>query len=167
MGLFSKPIKNLDDLFVHMLQDMYYAEQQASKNLPTLIEKAQSTALKQAFQKHLNDTDGQIKRLEQVFKLHGHAAKGVTCAAMDGIITETKEIISDCADPEVCDAAMIAAGQAVEHYEITRYGTMVAFAEELGRADCAALLKETLEEEKAADAVLSGIAESRVNRQAA
>ena len=86
MGLFTKPIKNLDDLFVHMLQDMYYAEQQAAKNLPMLIEKAQSTALKQAFQKHFSETDGQIKRLEQVFKLHGQAAKGVTCAAMDGII---------------------------------------------------------------------------------
>ena len=167
MGLFSKPIKTLDDLFVHTLQDIYYAEQQITKNLPTMISKATNPALKAAFQKHLGETEAQVKRLEEVFKMHGQPVKGVDCAAMDGILAEAKEIMSDCGDPEVLDAAMISAAQAVEHYEMTRYGTLVAFAKQLGRADCAKLLQQTLDEEKATDHALSGIAESRVNRAAA
>ena len=167
MGLFSKPIKSLDDLFVHTLQDIYYAEQQITKNLPTMIEKASSPELKNAFQKHLVETQGQIKRLEQVFEMHGQPVKGVTCAAMDGIISETKEIISDCSDTEVCDAAMISAAQAIEHYEMTRYGSLIAYAKQLGRDDCASVLAETLEEEKAADRALTELAEGRVNKMAA
>lgn len=167
MGLFSKPIKTLDDLFVHTLQDMYYAENQIVKNLPTMIAKASNSALKAAFQHHLTETEGHVKRLEQVFQMHGQPVKGVTCEATDGILDEAKEIIADCGDAEVCDAAMLSAAQAVEHYEITRYGTMIAFADQLGRHDCANVLKQTLEEEKAADRKLTDIAESQVNRKAA
>jgi ferritin-like metal-binding protein YciE len=167
MGIFSKPIKTLDDLFVHTLQDIYYAENQVTKNLPTMIEKASNPELKAAFQHHLTETHGQIKRLEQVFQMHGHAVKGVTCHAMDGILAEAKEIISDCGDVHVCDAAMLSAAQAVEHYEITRYGSLISYAQQLGRGDCANLLKQTLEEEKAADQKLSRLADTRVNKQAA
>jgi ferritin-like metal-binding protein YciE len=167
MGLFSTPIKSLDDLFVHTLQDIYYAEQQIAKNLPTMIDKASNPALKAAFQKHLGETKHQIERLEKVFEMHGQKVKGVTCAAMDGILSEAKEIISDCDDEQVRDAAMLSAAQAVEHYEITRYGSLAAYAEQLGRSDCASVLRETLEEEKATDKALTEIAASRVNRQAA
>ena len=167
MGLFSKPINSLDDLFVHMLQDIYYAENQIVKNLPTMAEKASNPQLKAAFQSHLDETRNQVTRLEQVFQMHGQPVKAVTCQAIDGILAEAKEVMSDCDDVQVNDAAMLAAAQAVEHYEITRYGTLIAFAEQLGRRDCAAVLSQTLAEEKAADHKLTGIAEGRVNRQAA
>ena len=167
MGLFSKPIKTLDDLFVHTLQDIYYAENQIAKALPTMIGKATDPQLKQAFEMHLGETKNQITRLEKVFQMHGQPVKGVTCQAIDGIIAEAQEIIGDVADKEVLDAAMLSSAQAVEHYEITRYGTLVAFAKQLGRNDCAAVLEENLAEEKATDKKLTGIAESRVNRKAA
>ena len=167
MGLFSKPIKTLDDLFVHTLQDIYYAENQIAKNLPTMIEKTTSTQLKQAFQTHLTETQGQIKRLEQVFEMHGQPVKAVTCAAMDGILAEAKEIISDVADPQVLDVALLASAQAVEHYEITRYGTLVALAKQLGRQDCASVLHQNLDEEKATDKKLTALAEGQVNQKAA
>ncbi len=167
MGLFSKPIKTLDDLFVHTLQDIYYAENQIVKNLPTMIGKAHNPALKSAFETHLTESQNQIKRLEQVFQMHGQPVKAVDCAAMDGILAETKEIMGDCDDPEVLDAAMISAAQAIEHYEITRYGSLVAYAKELGRHDCAAVLHQTLDEEKATDKKLTAIAEARVNKAAA
>ncbi len=167
MGLFSKPIKTLDDLFVHTLQDIYYAENQIVKNLPTMVEKASSPELKAAFAKHLTETQGHVKRLEQVFSMHDQPVKGVTCAAMDGILAEAKEVISDCGDPEVCDAAMLSSAQAVEHYEITRYGSLIAYAKQLGRNDCAQVLQQTLGEEKDTDQALSRIAESRVNKLAA
>ncbi len=109
MGLFSKPIKTLDDLFVHTLQDIYYAENQIAKNLPTMVEKASNPELKSAFQQHLTETQNQVKRLEQVFQMHGQPVKAVTCAAMDGILSEAKEIMGDCDDPQVRDAAMISA----------------------------------------------------------
>ena len=167
MGLFSSPIKTLDDLFVHMLQDIYYAEQQIVKNLPTMVEKATSGELKAAFSNHLAETKKQVTRLEQVFEMHGKPVKGVTCPAIDGILSETKEIISDCDDEAVRDAAMLSAAQAVEHYEIARYGALIAFATQLGRPDCANVLRQTLAEEKAADHKLTSIAESGVNRKAA
>jgi ferritin-like metal-binding protein YciE len=167
MGLLSKPIRTLDDLFAHTLQDIFYAENQIAKNLPNMIAKAGNAELKSAFQHHLQETHNHVKRLEQVFQLLGQQPKAVTCQAMDGILAEAKEIIGDCADAEVCDAAMLSAAQAVEHYEMTRYGTLIAFAEQLGHADCVRLLKETLDEEKAADAKLNGIARNRVNRLAA
>jgi ferritin-like metal-binding protein YciE len=167
MGLFSKDIKNMDDLFVHTLRDIYYAEKQIVKSLPDMIEKASDPQLKQGFQAHLRETENQIKRLEQVFKLHGQEAKGVDCPAIDGIIEEAEEIAGEVEDKNVLDAALIAAAQAVEHYEITRYGSLVAWATELGRNDCATLLKQNLDEEKATDKKLTAMAESKVNRKAA
>ena len=167
MGLFSKPIKTLDDLFVHTLQDIYYAENQIAKNLPTMVEKATASQLKQAFQTHLTETKTQIGRLEKVFEMHGQPVKAVTCAAMDGILAEAKEIISDVADPQVLDVALLASAQAVEHYEITRYGTLVALAKQLGHSDCAAVLQQNLDEEKATDKKLTALAEGQVNQKAA
>jgi ferritin-like metal-binding protein YciE len=167
MGIFSKSIKTMDDLFVHTLQDIYYAENQIVKALPTMIEKASDPQLKQAFQTHLAETQNQVKRVEEVFRMHGHEPKGATCPAIDGIIEEANDIIGDCNDKQVCDAAMLAAAQAVEHYEITRYGTLIAWAEELGKDAVAKLLTTTLNEEKAADKKLSGIAEKKVNLKAA
>jgi ferritin-like metal-binding protein YciE len=166
MGLFSKPIKTLDDLFVHTLQDIYYAENQIAQSLPKMIKKATDPQLKQGFQTHLGETQNQIKRLEQVFQMHGQPVKGVTCAAMDGILEEAEEVMGDIDDKEVLDAAMLSAAQAVEHYEITRYGTLIAFAKQLGRQDCAGVLQQILDEEKATDQKLTAIAESKVNRKA-
>lgn len=167
MGLFTTPIKTLDDLFTHTLQDIYYAEQQITKNLPVMASKAVNPELKVAFQTHLQETEGQIARLEKVFSMLGKERKGVTCAAMDGIIAEAKEIMSDCGDDLVRDAAMLSAAQAVEHYEITRYGTLIGFAEQLGHHDAAQVLRQTLQEEKNTDQKLTQIAETRVNRKAA
>lgn len=166
MGLLSKPIKNLDDLFVHTLQDVLYAEQKITKALPKMIAKVSDPQLQQAFESHLAETRNQINRLEQVFRMHNAEAKAVTCPAIDGIIAEAEEIMGDSKDSEVLDAAALAAAQAVEHYEIARYGTLIAWARQLGRADCASVLEPTLEEEKAADLKLTGIAEARVNRVA-
>jgi ferritin-like metal-binding protein YciE len=166
MGLLSKPIKTLDDLFVHTLQDVYYAEEKITKALPKMIDKVTDPQLKQAFQAHLGETKNQIKRVEQVFQMHGVPAKAITCPAIDGIVEEANEILSDANDPEVLDAAALAAAQAVEHYEITRYGTLIAWARELGRSDCASVLEQTLVEEKAIDRKLTEIAEARVNRVA-
>ena len=167
MGLFSKDIKTMDDLFVHTLRDIYYAENQIVKALPEMIEKASDANLKQGFKSHLQETKNHVKRLEQVFKMHGVDVKGVNCPAIDGIIKETNEIAGEVDDKRVLDAALIAAAQAVEHYEITRYGTLIAWAKQLGRADCAAVLAQTLQEEKAADAKLTSMAESNVNAKAA
>jgi ferritin-like metal-binding protein YciE len=167
MGLLTKPIKSLDDLFVHTLQDIYYAEQQITKALPKMISKVTTPELKQGFEKHLAETRNQVKRLEQVFQLHGQAPKAVTCPAIDGILEEANEILGDAKDSDVLDAAAAAAAQAVEHYEIARYGTLIAWARELGRDDCASLLEQTLAEERATDLKLTEIAESRINRLAA
>ena len=166
MGLLSKPIKSLNDLFVHTLQDIYYAEQQITKHLPKMIDKVSDSQLKQGLQSHLAETKNQVTRLEQVFKMHGESPKAVNCPAIDGILEEAQEIMSDASDAEVLDAAALAAAQAVEHYEIARYGTLIAWARELGRNDCATVLRQTLAEEKAADAKLTQIAEARVNRVA-
>src|SRR3954468_4650160 len=155
MGLFSSPIKTLDDLFIHTLQDIYYAENQILKNLPTMVEKASNSELKGAFQKHLVETKNHVKRLEQAFATLGKEVKGTTCAAMDGILSEAKEIMSDCSDTDVRDAAMLSAAQAVEHYEITRYGTLIAFAQQLGRRDLAQVLQPTLHEEKNTDSKMT------------
>jgi ferritin-like metal-binding protein YciE len=166
MGLLTKPIKTLNDLFVHTLQDVYYAEQKITKALPKMIEKVTEPQLKQAFQTHLAETKNQVRRLEQVFEMHGEPAKAVTCPAIDGIVDEANEIMSDASDPEVLDAAALASAQAVEHYEITRYGTLIAWARQLGRNDCASVLQQTLDEEKETDLKLTEIAEARVNRVA-
>jgi ferritin-like metal-binding protein YciE len=167
MGIFSKDIKTLDDLFVHQLKDIYYAEKQLVKALPKMADKATSPQLKQAFQSHLEETKGHVARVEQVFKMHGVPAKAVDCPAIDGIIEEADEITGDVDDKQVLDAALIAAAQAAEHYEMTRYGTLVAWAQQLGRNDCASVLEQNLAEEKAADKKLSSLAESGINRKAA
>ena len=167
MGLFTKDIASLDDLFVHTLQDIYYAENQITKALPKMISKATNPQLKQGFEKHLEETRNQVKRLEKVFQMHGHEPKAVTCPAIDGIITEADDVAGDVADKEVLDAALLASAQAVEHYEITRYGPLVAWAKQLGRQDCASVLQENLNEEKATDQKLTAMAESKVNKLAA
>ena len=167
MGLFSKDIKTLDDLFLHQLQDIYYAEKQILKALPKMIEKATSAQLKQGLESHRKETETHVKRVEQVFEMHGAKAKAVDCPAIDGIIKEANEIVGDIADKQVLDAAIIAAAQAVEHYEITRYGTLAEWAKQLGRSDCASVLEQNLAEEKAADKKLTTLAEGGINRKAA
>jgi ferritin-like metal-binding protein YciE len=166
MGLLSKPIKNLDDLFVHTLQDVLYAEQKITKALPKMIAKVSDPQLQDAFRSHLEETKNQITRLEQVFRMHKAELKAVTCPAIDGIVAEAEEIMGDSKDSEVLDAAALAAAQAVEHYEIARYGTLIAWAHQLGRQDCASVLESTLNEEKATDKKLTAIAEARINRVA-
>ena len=167
MGLFSKDIGTMDDLFVHTLRDIYYAENQIVKALPEMMAKATDPQLKQGFQSHLAETKNHVKRLEQVFEMHGVEAKGVDCPAIDGIIDEAEEIAGEVEDKQVLDAALIAAAQAVEHYEMTRYGTLVAWAKQLGRNDCASVLQKNLDEEKAVDKKLTAMAEASVNRKAA
>ncbi|HEU0067034.1 MAG TPA: DUF892 family protein [Sphingomonas sp.] len=166
MGLFTKDIETLEQLYQHQLQDVYYAEQQITKALPKMIEKATDMQLRQGFELHLRETEGQIQRLERVFALEGHTPKGVTCPAIDGIIKEANELAGEVADKSVLDAALTAAAQAVEHYEIARYGTLVAWAKQLGHHESAALFAETLEEEKATDEKLTRLAETKVNAQA-
>jgi ferritin-like metal-binding protein YciE len=167
MGLFSKDIQTLDDLFVHQLRDIYYAEKQIVQSLPEMIEKATDSNLKRGFEAHLGETKNHVKRLEQVFKMHGVEAKGIDCPAIDGIIEEADDVVTDVEDKKVLDAALIAAAQAVEHYEITRYGTLIAWAKQLGRPECASVLQQNLDEEKATDAKLTSLAERNVNVKAA
>jgi ferritin-like metal-binding protein YciE len=167
MGLFTKDIKTMDDLFLHQLQDIYYAEKQLVKALPKMAEKATDKQLKQGFLTHLDETKTHVQRLEQVFKMHGAEVKAVDCPAIDGIIEEADEVTGEVADKSVLDAALINAAQAAEHYEITRYGSLIAWAKQLGRADCASLLQKTLDEEKATDKKLTTLAEGRVNLRAA
>ncbi|RAI37449.1 ferritin-like domain-containing protein [Rhodoplanes roseus] len=166
MGFFSKDIHTMDDLFVHTLRDIYYAENRIVKTLPEMIEKAGDPQLKQAFKAHLGETENHIARLQEVFRMHGIEVRGVDCPAIDGILEESDDVAGEVDDPKVLDAALIAAAQAVEHYEITRYGTLVAWAKQLGRADCARVLEKTLEEEKATDVKLTAMAEGGVNTSA-
>jgi ferritin-like metal-binding protein YciE len=167
MGLFTRDIKTMNDLFVHQLRDMYYAENQLVKALPDMAEKAVDQQLKQGFLTHLGETKMHVQRLEQVFQMIGAEAKAVDCPAIDGIIEEADEILGEVADKAVLDAALINAAQAAEHYEIARYGSLVAWAKQLGRNDCASVLQKTLEEEKATDKKLTTLAESKINLRAA
>ena len=167
MGLFSKDIKNMDDLFVHTLRDIYYAEKQIVKALPDMAEKASEPQLKQGFQTHLRESENHVKRLEQIFQLIGQKAQGVDCPAIDGIIEEANDVAGEVEKKPVLDAALIAAAQAVEHYEMTRYGALIAWAKQIGRTDCVKLLQQTLDEEKATDSKLTQMAEASVNRKAA
>ena len=160
-------VKNLSDLFQHTLKDVYFAENFIRKNLPKMIEKATSSELKSGFKQHLAETEVHVERLERVFKMHGKEPKAVDCPAIDGIIKETNEVAGEVEDKDVLDAALIAAAQAVEHYEITRYGTMIAWARQLGRNDCASVLQQTLAEEKKTDEKLTNLAEMRINLKAA
>ena len=159
--------KSLEDLFVNLLKDIYYAEKQILKALPKMAKKADSDDLRQAFEHHLEETQGQVERLEQVFALCDLKPTAKTCAAIKGILEEGEEDMKEAADPDVLDAGMIADAQAVEHYEIARYGTMIAWAEQLGMKEAAALLNQTLEQEYNADRTLTEIAEGSLNREAA
>jgi ferritin-like metal-binding protein YciE len=167
MGFFSKDIKTLEDLFVHTLRDIYYAERQIVAGLPKMIDKSTAPDLKAGFEQHLRETEAHVERLEEVFDMCGFEAKEVDCPAIDGILEEADEVSGEVDDKLVLDAALIASAQAVEHYEITRYGTLIAWAKQLGRQDCADLLAQNLAEEEATDRKLTGLAESRVNPQAA
>jgi ferritin-like metal-binding protein YciE len=167
MGLFTKDIKDMDDLFVHQLKDIYYAENRIVVTLPKMIEKATSPELKQGFQTHLAETKNHVKRLDQVFNLHDVSPGSVKCPAIDGIIKEADEVAAEIDDKNVLDAALIAAAQAVEHYEMTRYGTLIAWAKELGADDCVGLLQQTLDEERAMDKKLTMLAQGEINVPAA
>ena len=160
-------VKTMEDLFIETLKDIYYAEKHILKALPGMVKKAGAKKLKDAFETHRGETKGQVDRLEQVFKLFDISPRGKKCEAIEGILAEAKEHMEDIEDPEVLDAGMIGAAQAVEHYEITRYGSLIAWARELGRTDCAEVLEKTLAEEKATDAKLTELAEARLNRKAA
>jgi ferritin-like metal-binding protein YciE len=163
MGFFTKDIKTMNDLFMHGLKDLYYAENQIAKSLPDMIEKATNPQLRAGFEKHLKETDGQIARLEQVFEMLEAEAKGDKCPAIDGILKEGRDLMGEIDDEDVMNVGLIAAAQAVEHYEITRYGALIAWASELGRGDCIPLLRASLAEEKATDQKLTSLAERRVN----
>jgi len=166
MGLFTKDIKTLDDLFDHGLRDIYYAENQALKALPKLTEAATNPQLKKGLKDHLKETEEHVSRLEQIFEMREQKPKGTKCPGINGLLTEGDELTGNVADKSVLDAAVVSSAQAVEHYEITRYGALIAWARELGRDDFADILVETLGEEKAADEKLNVIAESRVNAKA-
>jgi ferritin-like metal-binding protein YciE len=166
MAMFSDEIRTLDDLFVHQLEDIYYAEHQIEKALPEMMDKASDTELKRGFKTHLAETKRQIKRLDQVFKALDQEPKGTECPAIDGIIEEANDVAGEVEDKEVLDAALIAAAQAVEHYEITRYGTLKRWAQELKLNEAANLLDETLKEESKTDADLTKLADASANARA-
>jgi ferritin-like metal-binding protein YciE len=166
MGWFSPDIKNIDDLFLHTLRDIYYAEHQIAKALPDMVAKASDAELKKGFTMHLRQTKGQIKRLDRAFKALKQQPKGTQCPAIDGIIAEANDIAGEIDDKMVLNAALIAAAQAVEHYEMTRYGTLVAWAKLLGHTPVAKLLAMNLKEEKATDKKLNGIATRKINKKA-
>ncbi|EFB5153433.1 ferritin-like domain-containing protein [Escherichia coli] len=160
-------IKSVEDIFIHLLSDTYSAEKQLTKALSKLSRSAYSDKLTSAFQSHLDETHGQIERIDQVIDSEdGLKLKRIKCAAMEGLIEEANEVIESTDKNEVRDAALIAAAQKVEHYEIASYGTLVTLAEQLGYKKAAKLLKETLEEEKATDVKLTDLAFNNVNKKA-
>ena len=158
--------KTLNDLFHDTLKDIYYAERKILKSLPKMARAAQSPELKAAFEKHKGQTEGQIERLQQVFEILGKPARGKTCDAIEGILAEGDEIMEEYKGSPALDAGLLAAAQAVEHYEITRYGTLKRWANELGMKDAAKLLDETLQEEAQTDLDLTTIADAGVNGNA-
>jgi len=158
--------KTLSDLFHDTLKDIYFAEKKIMSALPKMAKAAQSDELRAAFEKHLEETEGQVDRLESVFEEIGAKVQGKTCDAIMGILDEGKEIMSDYKGAPALDAGLLAAAQAVEHYEISRYGTLITWADELGLTNASKLLKETLAEEKKTDQTLTGIAKSVVNAEA-
>jgi ferritin-like metal-binding protein YciE len=159
--------KDLKALFVHQLKDTYFAENAILKALPQMAEAAQSEELRGAFAVHMRETEGQVKRLEQVFQMVGEKPQGVDCKAIQGIIAEGQEVLQEFQGGEALDAGLIAAAQAIEHYEITRYGTLLAWAKQLGLSDAEELIKETLVEEENTDQLLSELAEDAINPSAA
>jgi ferritin-like metal-binding protein YciE len=159
--------KTLDDLFLDTLKDIYYAEKQIVKTLPKMAKAAQSPELKAGFEKHLAETEGHVERLEQIFEIIGAPARGRTCEAILGIIEEGKSIMEEFKDTPALDAGLVSAAQAVEHYEIARYGTLKAWAKQMGQAEMVRLLEATEKEEVAADKTLSQVALADANRKAA
>jgi len=158
MGLFTEDIKTMDDLFLHGLQDIYYAEQQITKALPKMIDKAANRDLVAGLKAHLKETNKQIERLDKVFLKLEQQPRGTQCPAIDGLITEADELTGEVADKAVLNAAIVAGAQAVEHYEICRYGTLIAWAEKLGHDEVVRFLTTNLNEEKAANTKLNTIA---------
>jgi ferritin-like metal-binding protein YciE len=159
--------KNLNDLFLDTLKDIYYAEKQILKALPKMAKAAHSDELRTAFEKHHGETEGQVERLEKVFELIDKPPRAKTCDAIQGILDEGKEIMDEYKGSEALDAGMLAAAQAVEHYEISRYGTLKQWAQQLGMREAVRLLDETLQEEKKTDEALTSLAEAAVNLAAA
>src|ERR1700704_2572572 len=159
--------KDLNALFLDTLKDIYYAEKQIYKSLPKMAKAANSDQLRAAFEKHHDETEGQIERLEQIFELLGKPARGKKCAAIEGILDEGKEIMDEYKGEPALDAGLLAAAQAVEHYEISRYGTLKTWAAKLGLKQAVSLLDQTLQQEKKTDVDLSKIAETAVNAEAA
>ena len=159
--------KNLEDLFAETLKDIYFAEKQILRALPKMAREAESPELKQAFETHRDETEGQVERLNQVFEQLGQPARGKTCEAIVGIIDEAKEIMEEFKGAEALDAGLAASAQAVEHYEIARYGTLKTWARQLGLDEAAKLLDDTLQEEIKADQFLTKLATSTVNKKAA
>ena len=166
MGLFSETLNTMEDLYLDQLQDLYDAEQRITKALPKMAEAATSPELKRAFESHLRETEGQIKRLERCFELLGKSPKSKTCEAMKGLVAEGQAVVNASGDNDVRDAALIAAAQRVEHYEMAGYGCTRTFAMRIGQENAAELLQETLDEEEKADRLLTEIAESNVNVKA-
>jgi ferritin-like metal-binding protein YciE len=160
-------MKSLDDLFLHFVQDIYYAERQLLKALPKMANNAQEPALKDAFTVHRDETVEQVERLEQVFEYLGKRPKGVPCEAIKGLIEETEEVLADSDLGAVRDAGLVACGQAVEHYEMARYGALIAWAQAGGHAGVVSLLQQTLDEEKKADKLLNDLAVKHINSSAA
>lgn len=158
--------KGLEELFLDGLKDIYYAEKKILKALPKMAKGAESEQVSAAFEKHRDETEGQVERLEQIFEAMGKAARGKTCPAIDGIIEEGSEILEEYDGSPAIDAGLVAAAQAVEHYEIARYGTLIAWAEQLGMNDVASLLQATLKEESATDEALNALGEGGVNERA-
>jgi ferritin-like metal-binding protein YciE len=156
----------MEDLFLHTLQDVYYAENQIVKSLPKMIEKATNRELSSGLRNHLTETKQQVSRLEKVFEGLGREPKGTDCPAIDGLIREVDDVAGEVDDKKVLDAAIIGGAQAIEHYEISRYGTLIAWAEELGHDNVIRFLKANLKEEKAADKKLNTLAEAKLNRKA-
>jgi ferritin-like metal-binding protein YciE len=166
MGLFTKDVQSMEDLFLHTLRDIYYAENQIVKSLPTMIDKSTNRELAKGLREHLRETEGQVARLNKVFEKLGEEPKGTDCPAIDGLIKEADEIAGEVDDKKVLDAAIIGSAQAIEHYEISRYGTLIAWANTLGHDNVTSLLNANLREEKAADRKLNVLAEGKVNRRA-
>src|SRR3984957_16552285 len=167
MGIFAKDIKTMEDMFLHQLEDIYYAEQQLTKAIPKMAEMATNADLKAGLKAHVIDTNNQIERLDKVFTKLGHKPKGTDCPAIDGLIKEADQTAGEIQDKAVLDAAIVANSQAVEHYEMSRYGTLIAWAEELGHDDVVRLLTTNLNEEKAANTKLNTVALRKgVNKKA-
>jgi ferritin-like metal-binding protein YciE len=158
MGIFTQDIKTMDDLFLHGLQDIYYAEHQITKALPKMINKATNRDLANGLKTHLEETSKQIERLDKVFQKLDKKPSSTQCPAIDGIIKEADEVVGEVADKAVLDAAIIAGAQAVEHYEICRYGTLIAWAQQLGHEEVVRFLTTNLNEEKAANTKLNTVA---------